>query len=175
MKTRQATSEDIELIENLMKRSMKNLGKDYYSEDQINSCLQFVCVPDRQLIDDKTFFVALDKGKIVGCGGWSFRDKLCAGPKDSAPECIELNPKVDPARIRAMFTDPVYKRQGIGSMILEASEESAKKSGFSKGVLISTAPGLDFYKAKGWHPIKEYLLTLADSIKIKVTEMHKIF
>ena len=78
---RLATFDDVVAIESLMKRSMKALGKAYYTEEQIRSCCQFVCVPDRQLIEDQTFFVAVsDGGAIVGCGGWSFRNKLHAGP-----------------------------------------------------------------------------------------------
>ncbi len=115
MKIRIATLEDINAIEALMKCSMKILGKGYYSNVQIDSCCQFVCVPDRQLIEDQTFFVAiLDDSNIVGCGGWSFRSKICAGPKEATKESSRLNPAIDAARIRAMFVDPSYTGMGIG-------------------------------------------------------------
>ena len=62
---RLAEINELELIEALMKRSMKILGEGYYSKDQIDSCCQFVCVPDRQLIEDKTLLDEHNIQKIV--------------------------------------------------------------------------------------------------------------
>src|SRR3982751_2423466 len=133
---RQAEFTDLEQIESLMKRSMKILGAGHYSAKQICSCSQFVCVPDQQLIKDKTFLVVVTEiGRVVGCGGWSFRTKLYAGSSEVPQKNDRLNPLTDPARIRAMFTDPDYSGKGIGSLILVQSEKAAQANGFSKGAL----------------------------------------
>ena len=167
---------DTEKIENLMKRSMKTLGVGHYSEEQIDSCCQFVCVLDRQLIEDKTFFVVVtEAGTVVGCGGWSFRNKLYAGPSDTSQKAHCLNPLTDPARLRAMFVDPDYSGKGIGSMILNQSEKTAKEHGFSKGALGSTLSGLGFYTAKGWIETSEENATFPDGVTIKVIQMEKSF
>ena len=167
---------DLEQIEALMKRSMKILGMGHYSEAQIDSCCQFVCVPDRQLLEDKTFFVAeTETGILVGCGGWSFRNKLYAGPTDVPQKNEQLNPSTDPARIRAMFTDPDYGGKGIGSIILDRSEKSAKALGFSRGALGATLSGLSFYAAKGWIKMSEEQAILPDGTAIQVIQMEKHF
>jgi len=173
---RQAELNDLAPIEALMKRSMKILGVGHYFEEQIASCCQFVCVPDKQLIEDKTFFVVTtESGKIVGCGGWSFRNKLYAGPAEAPQKNDRLNPISDPARIRAMFSDPDYAGKGIGSMILEQSEKAAQANGFSKGALGATLSGLSFYMKKGWHRVSEEQAALPDGTTIKVVQMEKYF
>ena len=171
---RLASYNDLEPIESLMKSSMRTLGIGYYSNEQIESCRQFVCVPDRQLIEDKTFFVAENEtGKLIGCGGWSFRNKLYAGPAEYSQESNQLNPSTDPGRIRAMFTDPNYSGKGIGSMILHHSEQAAKEHGFSKIVLGSTLSGFSFYKAKGWVKVSEEQSVLPNGIVLQVINMEK--
>ncbi len=173
IKIRLAELNDLLQIEALMKRSMKILGAGYYSEEQINSCCQFVCVPDRQLIEDKTFFVVTEVGTLVGCGGWSFRNKVYAGPADTFQKNDQLNPLTDPARIRAMFTDSSYGGKGIGSLILHHSEKAAKAYGFSKGTLGATLSGLSFYATKGWNKVSEEQAILPDGNTIQVIQMEK--
>lgn len=176
IKIRLAEINDLEQIEALMKRSMRILGAGHYSEEQIDSCCRFVCVPDRQLIEDKTFFVVVtDAGAVIGCGGWSFRTKLYAGPSEAPQTSNQLNPSTDSARIRAMFTDPSYRGKGIGLLILDTSEKAAKAHGFSKGALAATLSGLPFYTAKGWSKVSTEQALLPDGVGIEVIQMEKHF
>ncbi|MDP1608477.1 MAG: GNAT family N-acetyltransferase [Chlamydiales bacterium] len=174
---RLAVSEDLEAIKDVMKSSMQTLGQGHYSEQQIKSCCQYVCVPDLQLIKDRTFFVAITPGgSIIGCGGWSFRNTLYAGPSlPSSHEINILDPDKDPARIRAMFIIPSASGKGIGSLILSASEKAAKERGFLRGALGSTLSGLSFYKSKGWQPSMREQAILPDGVAIDVVKMEKSF
>ena len=171
---RTAFLEDVNCIQSLMKESMRVLGQGYYSEQQIQSCCQYVCVPDLQLIQDGTFFVAVkEDGSIVGCGGWSFRKTLYAGPSATKQNGATLDPEQDPARIRAMFTAPFARGKGIGSLILSASEIAAKNYGFKKGTLGATLSGLAFYQLKGWISIGTDQAALPDGVLIDVITMAK--
>ncbi len=172
---RLATEEDLEDIEALMKRSMRILGQGHYSPQQIESCCQYVCVPELQLILDQTFFVVVLDKRIVGCGGWSFRKTLYAGPSKSSQEAEILNPEKDQARIRAMFIEPSESGKGIGSLILAQSEKAAQECGFRSGVLGATLSGLSFYKSKGWSLLEKEFVTLPDGIVIEVITMEKVF
>ncbi|MCP5504210.1 MAG: GNAT family N-acetyltransferase [Chlamydiales bacterium] len=173
-KIRIAELNELDSIENLMKRSMNALGMGHYSKEQVASCCQFVCVPDQQLIKDKTFFVVESAdGTLIGCGGWSFRKKLYAGPDNNHQLDNRLDPLSDSARIRAMFVDPDYSGKGIGSLILDHSEKAAKDYGFTKGSLGSTVSGLSFYKAKGWKETSEEKAVLPDGVSIRVVQMEK--
>lgn len=170
---RLASLDDVGPIQALMKESMQALGEGYYSASQIASCCRHVCVPDLQLFADQTYFVAVMAGTIVGCGGWSFRPTLYAGSSASSPKEQRLHPDRDCARIRAMFVSPSQSGKGIGSRILAASEEAAKKYGFKRGALGATLSGLAFYRSKGWVSTGTEQTTLPDGVVIEVVTMEK--
>jgi GNAT superfamily N-acetyltransferase len=170
-----AIREDLEAIEKLMKHSMRILGRGHYSQQQIESCCRYVCVPDLQLILDQTLFVAVSDQTIVGCGGWSFRKTLHAGPLKSSQDVAILNPEKDSARIRAMFVEPSESGMGIGSLILAHSERAAQEHGFQNGMLGATLSGLAFYQSRGWASVAQEPATLQDGVVIDVVRMGKVF
>src|SRR5262245_6528083 len=102
---------------------------------------------DRQLIDDGTYFVAEQPGGIVGCGGWSRRKALFGGDRSRMAVDTLIDPKRDPARVRAFFVHPDWARQGIGRCILKACEEAILKSGFKSIELVATLAGEPLYAA----------------------------
>jgi GNAT superfamily N-acetyltransferase len=173
---RLASKDDLSAIQTLMKESMQVLGQGHYSTQQIQSCCQYVCVPDLRLIEDQTFFVVTTgpEKTIVGCGGWSFRKTLYAGPS-AVPqkEDERLNPERDFARIRAMFVSPFQSGKGIGSKILSASEQAARAYGFKKGILGATLSRLAFYQSKGWISTRTEQTALPDGVVIDVVTMEK--
>jgi phage major head subunit gpT-like protein len=73
---RAAARGDIASIAAVMRDSLLSLGRVVYSERQIDSALRYIGRPDEQLIDDGTYFIAVDGEEIVGCGGWSRRRKV---------------------------------------------------------------------------------------------------
>jgi GNAT superfamily N-acetyltransferase len=172
---RSAQLEDVSMIERLMKFSMKSLGESYYSQEELQGCYEFVCVPDTQLIEDGTFFVVLtSEGEMIGCGGWSDREKLFAGSSDASEVAKKLDPKTDAARIRAMFCHPNYAGKGVGSLILKHAEQEAKKHGFSKASLGATLSGLEFYERKGWKVASDATTTLPNGVILRVVGMEKV-
>ena len=98
--------------------AMRSLGAGYYTPAQVEAAVRYVCVPDRELIEDGTYLVAELDGRLVGCGGWSLRRKAYAGPAESETDAERLDPLIEPTRIRAMFTAPDVARQGVGRAIL---------------------------------------------------------
>ena len=172
---RLASKNDFSVIQILMKESMQVLGQGYYTAQQIQSCCQYVCVPDLRLIEDQTFFVvtAGNDNTIVGCGGWSFRKTLYAGPSADSNKDEWLSPERDSARIRAMFVSPFHSGKGIGSRILSASEQAARVYGFKKGILGATLSGVAFYQSKGWMSTRTEQTALPDGVVIDVGTMEK--
>ena len=73
---------------------------------------------DTQLIDDGTYFVVEVDGALAGCGGWSRRATLYGGNAAPGRNSTRLDPSVDPARVRAMYTAPAFARRGVGRLIL---------------------------------------------------------
>ena len=147
---RKATLEDIQALEALIVASARELGKDYYTCEQIEAALQGTFGVDSELIRDGTYWVAECEGQIVGCGGWSFRKTMFGGDSYAERESERLDPKTDSARIRAFFVDPRFARQGIGSKILQVCEDEARANGFHRAILTATLPGHPFYLRHGY-------------------------
>ena len=171
---RKATNNDFEKIEKVMTLSMRELGRHFYSPEQVASSCKYICVPDKQIISDGTYFVIEDdKGIVLACGGWSFRNTLYAGPKSELKENNILDPKNDKARIRAMFVLPSMSGKGLGSLMLQTCELKAKKAGFNCAALGATQSGLAFYKSKNWISVKEEIALLPDGVTIEIMQMEK--
>jgi GNAT superfamily N-acetyltransferase len=68
-----------------------------------------------------------------------------------APE--RLDPKVDAAKVRAIFVHPKFARRGLGSLILEAAERAAVEEGFTRFEMGSTLTGVALYGLKGYREV----------------------
>jgi GNAT superfamily N-acetyltransferase len=155
LRTRIATEADIPAISALMDRAIGELQSDYLTPEQVAASRLSMGL-DTQLIADGTYVVVEDpEGRIVGCGGWSYRATLYGGDAGAvARDAALLNPATDPARIRAMYTDPDFTRRGIGRMVLAANEAAARTAGFARAELMGTLAGEPFYRACGYETIE---------------------
>ena len=136
-----------------MQASIHHFFPRYYDEPQVEASLRYVGVPDRDLIDDGTYYVAEDDDGLIACGGWSRRDKLYAGSDDAGDSRL-LDPAAEAAHIRAMFVRPDWARRGLGRAIIEASEAAARAAGFTAMSLMATLPGEPLYLACGFRQIE---------------------
>jgi len=171
---RLAAMEDVPALEELIAASVRELSLPYYSAREIDSALMHVFGVDRQLINDRTYFVAEIDGQIVGCGGWSKRKTLFGGDQAQAARVDELlNPATDAARVRAFYVHPQWARQGIGRQILKACEEAASESGFTRLELIATLPGEPLYSAQGYERVGPFEIPLPEGHSLPAFHMRK--
>jgi GNAT superfamily N-acetyltransferase len=173
---RKAVPADVPEIERVMRASMAALGTSTYDPAQVASAVRYIAVVDRQLIDDGTYFVIEEAGRVIACGGWSGRTKLFSGPRsqDKAGSSDgRLDPAVDSARIRAMFVDPAHARRGLGRQILEASEADAARAGFRTFELMATLPGVPLYRACGYEEIERVAIELPDGMRLDCVKMRR--
>jgi GNAT superfamily N-acetyltransferase len=170
---RTATLDDLDELGRLQAASMRALGVGHYSPAEIEAAVRFVCVPDRGLILDGTYLVAVADGALVGCGGWSLRRKAYAGPDDGPDDAGRLDPASEPTRIRAMFTAPGAARRGVGRAILEAAEGGARAAGFARARLGATMSGFLFYGRNGYVEIGREEAVLPDGTRLAVVLMEK--
>lgn len=170
---RKATLQDRETLETLIVRSVRQLGAQDYTAEQIEGALRGAFGVDTQLIRDGTYFVVESEGRIVGCGGWSRRRTLFGGDSHTERSAAELDPRVEPGKIRAFFVAPEHARKGIGTVILKHCEHDAQSFGFSRLELMATLPGVRLYARHGYVSDCPIQYELAPELKIEFFPMSK--
>ena len=155
----------------LMDAAIAELQRGFLDDAQISSSKAIMGI-DTQLIDDGTYFVVESDGDIAGCGGWSRRATLYGGNQTPGRDSNLLDPRVDPARVRAMYTHPAYARQGVGRLILSLCEAAAASEGFTRLELMSTLAGEPLYTAYGFRPL-ERLLDATGGAPVPLVRMEK--
>ena len=170
---RLAKNADTPAIAALMERAIAQLQRPFLSAEQIAASRLSMGL-DTQLIADGTYFAIESGGALVGCGGWSKRATLYGGNHSAALRDDRLlDPATEPARIRAMYTDPVHTRRGIGRLILALCEAAAREAGFERLELMATAAGEPLYQACGYRVIERVARMASDGIAVPGAVMGK--
>jgi GNAT superfamily N-acetyltransferase len=154
MTIRAATLDDIAVLSPLVDSAIEVLQRGFLDDDQIESSKAIMGI-DRQLIEDGTYFVVEIDGTVAGCGGWSRRGTLYGGDHSAGRDAAMLDPALDPARVRAMYTHPDFARRGIGHLVLETCEAAAAAEGFTTLELMATRAGRPLYESFGFQPVEE--------------------
>jgi N-acetylglutamate synthase-like GNAT family acetyltransferase len=171
---RLADENDVPALEKLIPLSVRTLQAPYYSVSQMDAALGPLFGVDRQLIRDGTFFLAEQHGQIIGCGGWSKRTASFGSDRHrAAADDNQLDPKYDPARIRAFFVHPDCARRGIGRGIVLACEAAARSTGFTRFELVATLAGEPLYAALGYSVVERFEVSMVGDLKLPVVKMAK--
>ena len=168
---RKAVRDDLPEIARVMRDSLAALSAGFYDERETASAVAYIAVTDQQLVDDGTYFVAEEDGRIVACGGWSGRTKLFTGTTAQAQAQGFLDPRTDAARIRAMFVEPSHARRGLGRQILDAAEADAVRAGFKRFELMATLPGVPLYEVCGYEAVEDVTVKLPDGVTLGCVRM----
>jgi GNAT superfamily N-acetyltransferase len=169
--SRLAVAADIPALTVVMDSAIAELQRAYLDDAQIASSRAIMGI-DTQLVDDRTYFVVESGADIAGCGGWSRRATLYGGNQSPGRDSHLLDPRLDPARIRAMYTNPAYARRGVGRLILSLCEAAAAAEGFTRLELMSTLAGEPLYTAYGFRPL-ERLHDSTGGVAVPLVRMEK--
>ncbi len=169
-----ATEADLPRLRALMTRAIEELQREFLSPEQVTASHQIMGL-DTQLVKDRTYFMILDSGVLVGCGGWSWRATLFGGDDSIvAREPLPLDPAKDAAKIRAMYVDPAHARRGIGRRIMALCEDAASAAGFTRVELMATLAGQPLYTACGYEPIEAVEATSREGVTVPIIRMGKV-
>lgn len=149
--SRVATNEDEDELRDVMDAAIGDLQRGFLTEDQIESSRAIMGI-DHQLIADGTYYVVEHEGVVAGCGGWSRRATLYGSDTTPGRDPQLLDPTVDAARVRAMYTAPAFARRGVGWLILRLCERAAAEEGFTRLELMGTMSGQPLYTKYGFVP-----------------------
>lgn len=175
---RLAAPEDMPLLSALMDRAIGELLRPFLPPEGVKASFEIMGL-DTQLIADGTYFVVEDAGAgpgertIAGCGGWSRRATLFGGDHSAGRDAALLDPKVDAARVRAMYTHPDHTRKGVGRLVLDACEAAARAEGFTRVEMAATLGGVPLYRACGYHDIEPFEAETSTGYRVPLIRMGK--
>jgi GNAT superfamily N-acetyltransferase len=169
--SRLATRDDLPALLPLIDAAIGELLDAFLEPAQVASSRAIMGL-DTQLIDDGTYFVVEDDGRLAGCGGWSRRATLYGGAHSNGRDPAQLDPGRDPAKIRAMYTHPRFTRRGVGRLILARCESAARAEGFTTLELMATLSGRPLYEASGFTAI-ENVEDASGGVPVPLVRMRK--
>ena len=169
---RLARRQDIPVIEPLMAAAIRDLLPQFLPPAAVEASFDIMGL-DTQLIDDGTYFIIESGGLIAGCGGWSRRATLFGGNHSAGRDAALLDPSTQPARVRAMYTNPAFVRRGVGRLVLELCEQAAAAEGFTRVELAATMGGEPLYRACGYEQIERFEAPTRAGIDIPLVRMGK--
>jgi GNAT superfamily N-acetyltransferase len=170
---RLAVHKDLPELGALMEISIRALLKPVLTPAQVEASFSIMGL-DTQLIADGTYFAVMDEtNRIVGCGGWSRRATLFGGDHSAGRDARLLDPKTEPARVRAMYTHPDFARRGVGRLILSLCERAAAAEGFTHTELGATMAGLPLYRTHGFAEIERLDVETPSGVRVPIVRMAK--
>ena len=170
---RVAKPEDLNALREVMRRSIESLQDGFLTPEQVAASHKVMGL-DAQLVADGTYFIVESGNRIAGCGGWSWRSTLYGGDESVvAREPRALDPAHEPARIRAMYTDPDFVRRGVGRLVLQLCEDAAWNAGFTSATMMATMAGVPLYRACGYAEAEPAITSNIDGVEVPLVRMEK--
>lgn len=166
---RVAVTADREDILALQRISLRVLGRTHYSERQIESYLRHTETLEHYLVADGTYYLALEGGRVAGCGGWSLKSPAYAAVTGEDRDAAQA----DLPRLRAMYVHPEFARRGIGRMLVAGIEHAIMAAGFREARVDATLPGLPLYERCGYRAVGETSAELPDGLRLRFVCMRK--
>ncbi len=150
---RAGTPADAEAIWRVHRRSILELGRDFYTRAELESWAHGLA-PERyakaMAEREETFHVAVDGAdRVIG---------FCSTHGDE---------------IHSLYVDPTVSRSGIGGALLRRAESDLLAAGHRRIWLQASRAGQPFYAAKGYEAVDEYPWTSRGGIEILVKRMEK--
>ena len=170
--SRLARFEDVPRLTAVMDDAIAELQRAFLDDEQIEASRAVMGI-DTQLIEDGTYFVVeTPDGDVAGCGGWGRRGTMYGNDHSPGRDAKLLDPAVDAARVRAMYTSPVYARRGVGRLVLSLCEAAAAAEGFSRLELVATLSGEPLYGAYGFTPLERIDISVG-AVAVPAVQMEK--
>jgi len=169
---RLATLAELPDLERLMDASIRTFIGARLDAARVEASFDIMGV-DTQLVEDGTYFVVQCGDRIAGCGGWSRRATMFGGDHSAGRDARLLDPTVEPARVRAMYTHPDFARRGVGRLVLSLCETAAAREGFRSLELVATVAGEPLYFACGYLLIERFDAPTSKGVTVPLARMTK--
>jgi GNAT superfamily N-acetyltransferase len=171
MNIRVATMTDVPALKDLISASARGLSGGFYTPAQIEAALAGVFGVDSQLISDGTYYIIDGESGAAAAGGWSGRRTLYGGDQMKGADDPRLDPRTEPARIRAFFVHPSHARRGLARRLYDECDRAARAAGFSSFELMATLPGEPLYLALGFEVVERIVISTASGVTVPFARM----
>jgi GNAT superfamily N-acetyltransferase len=162
---------DVPALQQLIATSVRGLSSGFYSPEQVEAAISGVFGVDTQLIADGTYYMFDSPSGPLAIGGWSYRRTLYGGDQIKSAEDPALDPRVEPARIRAFFVRPDSARRGLARRLYDECARAAYVRGFRNLELMATLPGVPLYSALGFVRLETLDLKLGSGVELPLVRM----
>lgn len=158
---RRANPEDAAAIRDIHLASIRGLGRERYTEAQVDAWAHDRDPSQYPIeVEETAFFVAERGGSIVGFG-WL---RMEPDPDFAA--------EVD-GKIGAIYVHPAVARQGVGTTIYQALETQARGAGLRSLGLWASLNAVPFYEQFGFATVRELTYAFGDEVVGPALEMRK--
>ncbi|TDQ84583.1 N-acetylglutamate synthase-like GNAT family acetyltransferase [Dongia mobilis] len=145
---RRADMIDIPGLRLMQERSLRILGRDFYTAKVLDAFLQRMSTMDESVVAEGHYFTAIDvSGRFVGSGGWSRRRPGYDGGG------LQAGLPADTGLVRSVFVEPDWARRGVASALMRQVESDAMRCGIRHLRLAATLSGVDFYRSRGYRAV----------------------
>ena len=153
--------------------SVQGLNTQDYTPEQIEAFVGHLGTYDTSLIDDGTYFVIEETGRIIASGGWSWRmPQFESAGEGAGGRSFGLSP--DSAKIRSIFVHPQHVRRGLATRLVKLSEERAVEAGCRLIELWATLTGVPLYRALGYAEVGRIPLSAPGVAPLTAVHMAKL-
>jgi len=154
-----ATPGDGPEVSDLLLRSYSALLAPEYDAAVLAVALPKITQARRSLLSCPTYFVARQRGRVVGAGGWTHVTPF------GRPGVAGVG------HIRHVACDPRHLRQGVARAIMQHSMDTARSAGVRLLCCLSTRNAVPFYRAMGFGAGAEVALQLTPEVVFPAVEM----
>lgn len=159
---RPTTAADLAAVDALLAASYPALLKRDYAPSVLVTALPLISRANPALLQSGRYFVAEDDtGQALAAGGWS----------RGAPQGGVGLPEI--GHVRHVATHPAHLRKGLAQAILSRALSDALAAGVERMICQSTHTAVPFYRAMGFRPRGEIVISLRPGITFPAIEMER--
>lgn len=133
MKIRLIENKDLELCAEMIAQSIASMQNFYPARMIAESLAHFDLQYLKNKMEQSHFYVAVEKNKIIGCGGIDLMKK--------SENCGVL---------MGIFVDPNFQKKGVGKAIISTLEKDTLVLECEKILVSSSIPAIPFYRKCGY-------------------------
>jgi GNAT superfamily N-acetyltransferase len=146
---RRAVPDDAAAVGRVLRASYRTLYRGWYADELLARVLPEMARPQPSLLAGGRYRVALIRGEIVACGGWT----------EAAPGGRRVEPRL--GHVRHFAAHPDHLRKGVASAILRDCIDEARATGVRRLRCMSSLPAEPFYGANGFRTLGFEALPMA--------------